>query len=78
MDDAQVLASMVLMNVMGRELLRSNGGHTPKFVLTAEQAMCCGASEPKEDTRRRFRSVGTSGWPRSNVRPWSSSRRIGL
>ena len=49
MDDAQVLAGMVLMNVVGRELVRKDGAHAHKFRLTAEQAMCCGASEPKED-----------------------------
>jgi hypothetical protein len=46
MDDAQVLASMVLMTVMSRELQRSNGGDTSKFALSAEQAACCGASDP--------------------------------
>ena len=45
MDDAQVLASMVLMNVMARELQRNNGG-TSKFALSTEQAACCGANEP--------------------------------
>ena len=46
MDDAQVLASMVLMTVMSRELQRSKGGDTSKFALSAEQAACCGASDP--------------------------------
>ena len=46
MDDAQVLASMVVMNVMGRELQRSRGGDTSKFALSTEQAACCGASDP--------------------------------
>ena len=46
MDDAQVLAGMVLMGVMGRELQRTNGGDDKQFKLSTEQALCCGASNP--------------------------------
>ena len=45
MDDSQVLAGMVLMSVMNRELLRQNPSLCTNFTLTAQQARCCAAAD---------------------------------